>query len=161
MAPLSGAENDEKSDATYTLTVSGRVTPPLTLRMEDLRRMDMVETDRLMMICGEGDVKGVLGKCRGVLLTDIINLTEVIAPEHNDTKKTYVVPIAEDGYKTVFAWQELYNTSTGEGVIVVLEKNGRPLYDNYGAADLISSLDILSGPRYVKNVRHVDIRILD
>ena len=86
----------------YCLTVSGRVTPLLTLSMEDLRRMDIVETAaQLKMICGEGDVKGTIGTCRGVLLTDIINLTEVIAPEHNDTKKTYVVVASKDkGHRT-------------------------------------------------------------
>lgn len=145
----------------YCLVISGRVKNPLRLDMDDLRRMDMVETGRLQMICGEGDVRGAIGTCRGVLLTDIINLAEVIAPEHNDTKKTFLVASSGDGYKTVFAWQELYNTENGEGVVVVLEKNGLPLYENHTSADLISAKDILTGPRYVRDIRSIDIRIVD
>ena len=145
----------------YCLAVTGRVKTPLTLGMDELRRMDIVETDDVMIICGEGDPKESLGKCKGVLLTDIVNLTEVIAPEHNDTKKTYLVAISEDGYKTLFSWQELYNSATGEGVLVIFEKEGRPLYENHSSADLISVMDILPGPRWVKNIRRIEIKILD
>jgi len=147
--------------STYRLVVTGRVKNPVTLSMENLRQMDIVETDQLKLICGEGDVKGDIGRCTGVLLTDIINLSEVIAPEHNDTKKTYVVTTSGDGYKTLFAWQELYNSENGEGIIVVLEKNGEPAYENYSSADLISAKDFLIGPRQVKDIRSIDIRILD
>lgn len=153
-------KKQDQQTSEYRLTVSGRVNPHLSLNMDALRRMDIVETDRLMIICGEGDPKGPLGACRGVLLTDIINLTEVIAPEHNDTKKTYVVASSNDGYKTVFSWQELYNTATGDGIIVILEKDGKPLYENYASADLISAMDHLTGPRWVRNIRNIDIKII-
>jgi DMSO/TMAO reductase YedYZ molybdopterin-dependent catalytic subunit len=154
-----GKQGEEKNE--YHLTVSGRVKRSLTLDMDELRRMDIVETDDVMIICGEGDPKESLGKCKGVLLTDIVNLTEVIAPEHNDTKKTYLVAISEDGYKTLFAWQELYNSATGEGVLVIFEREGKPLYEQYSSADLISVMDILPGPRWVKNIRRIEIKILD
>jgi len=144
----------------YQLTVTGRVKTPLTLGMDELRHMDIVETDDLMIICGEGDPKRALGRCKGVLLTDIVNLTEVIAPEHNDTKKTYLVASSEDGYKTLFSWQELYNSVVGDGVLVIFEKDGRPLYENHSSADLISVMDHLSGPRWVKNIRHIEVKIL-
>lgn len=154
---------DHKSTAagTYHLVVTGRVKEPVTLSMDKLRQMDMVKTDHLKMICGEGDVKGDIGCCTGVLLTDIINLAEVIAPEHNDTKKMYVVATSDDGYKTLFAWQELYNSDNGEGIIVVLERDGVPVYDNYASADLVSARDILTGPRHVRDIRSIDIRILE
>jgi DMSO/TMAO reductase YedYZ molybdopterin-dependent catalytic subunit len=144
----------------YRLTISGRVASPLELSMDQLRSLDMVETDELMMICGEGNPLGRLGRIKGALLSDIVNLADVIAPEHNDTKKTYLVASGLDGYKTVFAWQELYNTPNGEGVLVALEKDGAPLYEGYGSADLISSMDHLIGPRYVRDIVNIDIRIV-
>ena len=145
----------------YYLTVTGRVKTPLMLGTDELFGMDVVKTDNLMIICGEGTPKRPLGKCRGVLLTDIINLAEVIAPEHNDTKKTYLVISSEDGYKTLFSWQELYNSATGDGVLVIFEKEGLPLYENHSSADLISMMDYLPGPRWVKNIRRIEVKILD
>jgi hypothetical protein len=159
MTEAGSGEKHEKVNK-YYLAISGRVKTPLALGMDELRRMDIVETDHLMIICGEGDPKGSLGRCKGVLLTDIVNLSEVIAPEHNDTKKTYLVASSEDGYKTVFSWQELYNTPTGEGVLVIFEKDGRPLYEDHSSADLISVIDHLSGPRWVKNIRYIEIKIV-
>jgi DMSO/TMAO reductase YedYZ molybdopterin-dependent catalytic subunit len=160
MDPMKESGDGKKHEKTneYHLMVTGRVKTSLALGMDELRRMDIVETDDLMIICGEGEPKGQLGRCKGVLLTDIVNLTEVIAPEHNDTKKTYLVASSEDGYKTLFSWQELYNTATGEGVLIIFEKDGLPLYENHSSADLISVMDHLSGPRWVKNIRYIEIK---
>lgn len=158
---MNTSDTSQNIETPYRLVVSGRVEKTVTLTMDDLQTMDIVETDHLKMICGDGTVKRDLGSLSGVLLTDIINLSEVIAPEHNDTKKMYVAVTSGDGYKTLFAWQELYNSDNGEGVIVVLKKNGRPLYDHNESANLISAKDFLSGPRHVKDVRSIDIRILE
>jgi len=141
------------------LRVVGRVTAPLSLSIETLRAMDCLEIDNLPMICGSGEPKGRIGNCRGVLLADVINRAEVLAPEHNDTKKMFVVAASDDGYKAVFSWQEIFNSPNGDSILVVLEKNGQPLYDGCGEVDLLSGRDHLTGPRYVRQLKTVEIVI--
>ena len=82
--------------------VIGRVRKPLVVGMESLRAMDTEEVADLMIICGEGDPKGNIRNCKGVLLENIINMADVIKEGHNDTKKMFVVATANDGYKVVF-----------------------------------------------------------
>jgi hypothetical protein len=123
--------------------------------------MDIVSFEDMPLHCGSGEPKGRIGRCRGVLLTDAINDADVVAIGHNDTKKMFLIVSSGDGYKTVFSWQELFNTSVGEGVVIVVEQNGVPLHDGCGAVDIFSAGDFLSGPRYVKRVATIEIIMVD
>lgn len=112
-------------------------------------------------ICGSGESKGRLGHCRGMLLSGVINPADVLITDHNDTKKMFLIASSSDGYKTVFSWQEIFNTSVGDGVMVLLERDGRPLYNGSRPVDLLSAQDYLSGPRYVKQLSNVEIIMVE
>ena len=147
---------------TALIRVIGRVKQERKFTLGELLKMDIIETgENIIHACGDGEAKGRLPACRGVLLCDIINEAEVLVTEHNDTKKMYVVVEAADGYRTVFSWQELFNTTVGKGVIVILEKAERKLYEEQGVLDLFSASDFLTGPRYVKKVATVEIVMLE
>ncbi len=141
--------------------IIGRVAQPLSIPYTTLCAMDTADTGTLPMICGSGEPKGKIGNCRGVLLAELINLAEVVVREHNDTKKMVVVVASDDGYKTVFSWQEIFNSINGEGILVILEKDGQPLYQGNGEVDLISSRDHLTGPRYVRRLKTIEIIMVE
>lgn len=138
-------------------SITGRVHQDRDFALDELLGMDRTETGRQLLACGSGEPKGYLEGCKGVLLTDIINQTEVITAGHNDTKKMFLIASADDGYCTVFSWQELFNSTVGEGVMVILEKEGFKVFEKHGGVDLFSANDFLTGPRYVKNVKKIEI----
>ena len=141
----------------HGLRISGRVVAPLFFGIDFLRSMDTQVTDDLPLHCGSGEPKGRLGSCRGVLLAEIINKAEVLVTEHNDTKKMFVIASSDDGYKAVFSWQEIFNSPNGDSILVLLERDGVPLYEGCGKVDLLSARDHLTGPRYVKQLTSVEI----
>jgi hypothetical protein len=141
--------------------VVGKVKQEKEFTLSALLDMDKVVIRDLPVACGSGEPKGRIDSCVGVLLTDIINDVEVITTEHNDTKKMYVVVASVDGYRTLFSWQELYNSRVGEGVVVILEKDGKKLYEQENRVDLFSANDFLTGPRYVKQLLTISILQLD
>lgn len=146
-------ENQRRS----ALRIVGKVKQERDVTLAQLLEMDQITIRDIPIACGSGEPKGKLDSCLGVLLTDIINSAEVVTTEHNDTKKMYVVITSEDGYRTLFSWQELFNSRVGEGVIIILEKDGRKLYEPQGLVDLFSANDFLTGPRYVKQVATITI----
>ncbi len=143
------------------IQICGRVEASLDLGIETLLAMDTTEADDLLLICGSGEPRGKIGHCRGVLLSDLINKAKVVITDHNDTKKMYIIASSNDGYKAVFSWQEIFNSPVGEGVIVVLEKDGTLLYDEYGWVDLLSARDNLTGPRYVRQIGTIEIMMVN
>jgi hypothetical protein len=141
--------------------ICGRVKKPLVFSIEKLQAMETVEQDDLLLTCGSGEPKGRINQCRGVLLADIIHRSNVLITDHNDTKKMFIIASSDDGYKTVFSWQEVFNTSVGDGIMVLLEKDGKPLYEGTGPVDLFSAKDYLTGPRYVKELADVEIVMVE
>jgi hypothetical protein len=131
------------------------------ITLKDLLAREMVEVSDLLVACGSGEPKGSIASCRGVLLTDILGEAGVIVTDHNDTKKMFVVASSADGYTTVFSWQELFNTAVGEGVLVVLERDGSPVHHGQGQVDLISARDFLTGPRYVKRLANLKVVMVE
>lgn len=143
------------------IRITGRVATPQVVGWEQLTAMASVEIDGLQMICGSGEPKGPIGRCKGVLLSDIINSVDVLITDHNDTKKMYIIASADDGYKTVFSWQEIFNTATGEGVMVILEKENMALDPDRQMVDLLSTRDFLTGPRHVRELSNIEIVMVE
>jgi len=153
--------NNQEKTGEICFSISGRVRETCHFRLKQLLAMETVEFNDLLMACGSGEPKGRINSCRGILLTDIINMAGAITLEHNDTKKMYVIASSDDGYATLFSWQELFNTTVGEGVIVLLEKDERKVYEPHGRVDLFSAGDVLSGARYVKRLSELKIRMIE
>ncbi|MGI6656770.1 MAG: sulfite oxidase-like oxidoreductase [Desulfobulbus sp.] len=141
----------------FSLLVTGRVSRPTSFPLSSLYAMDLLDLDPVPVICGSGEPLGTTGRLRGLLLTDLINRVEVIVREHNDTKKMYVVAASDDGYKTVFSWQEIFNSANGEGILIVLEQDGQPVHTDPPGVDLISTRDYLTGPRHVRRLQTIEI----
>ncbi len=141
-------------------SITGRVTAPFAVTADMLLKQEYLETGDVPMICGDGEPKGHTLTGGGVRLADIINEAHVHVTAHNDTKKMYVVASSRDGYATVFSWQEIFNSANGEGVLILTESNYESMKIEKGRVDLISLGDYLSGPRRVRDLSQIDIRMV-
>ena len=128
--------------------------------MEELCKMESEVLEDLFVVCGSGDPRGSIGSCRGVLLEDLIRKADVIKEEHDDTKKMFLVASASDGYKVVFSWQEIFNSPVGGGVLILFEKDGKPLDRERKRVDLISAQDMFMGSRYVKGLTNIEVAMV-
>ena len=145
-----------------TVKITGRVREPVILSMKDLCEMgDFEEVKDLMVICGTGTPKGRIESCKGVLLENVIRKADVIKDGHNDTKKMYIVASAPDGYKVVFSWQEIFNSPMGEGVMILIEKDGESLCEKNSELELISAKDYFTGSRIVTGVNNIEVIMVD
>ncbi len=163
---MTGLDNSNPASARRQVSdnngflVEGHVHQPRWFTMKELLCMDMFEVGDLLHACGTGEPKGRIKQCRGVLLTDVLDMVDVRIEDHNDTKKMYLRIASSDGYSTVFSWQELFNTPVGEGVMIVLERDGRKLHAE-GYADLLSTRDYLTGPRHVKRLAVINVLMIE
>ena len=65
---------------------------------------------------------------------------------------------ASDGYKAIFSWGELFNSRIGRGLLVVFERNGKPIDDSEGRIALLSTEDDRMGPRHVRWLKRIEVR---
>lgn len=96
---------------------------------------------------------------RGVRLGKLVerSLTPVARA---DWKNLVVTATATDGYRAQFSWAELTNTAEGEGVLVLFERDGRPLEPREGRIALMATGDFRLGARHVRNLLRIEVRPL-
>lgn len=141
-----------------TLSVVGAVKTPLSLSVADLQALPVEQVAQ--SATRQVDGKAVASEVRGVRLAALLDRAALANVDRNDWKHTVVVASGTDGYSVAFSWPELFDTDVGPGVLVVWERDGRPLADREGRIALYSAKDLHNGPRNVHWLRRIDVRIL-
>lgn len=149
------------SAVTQELRVTGVVEHPLRLTVAGLGEMPSQVLAGVPLRGRDGTVKRMLDGYRGVLLRDVLDKASIVSRDHNDVKRMVVIARASDGYTVVFSWNEIYNSAVGDGVLVLIEKDGRPLEDFEGRVALVSTTDRQTGPRHVRWLKSLEVRRLD
>lgn len=140
-----------------SLQITGFVPQPLNLGLKDLRHLPSRVLGPTEIVCMTGrHIENVDGY-RGVSLVDVLALTGLPNVPRAALKECVVVAHGGDGYRALFSWIELHNTAIGAGVLVVYEKNFRPLDERSGPLGLISSADTRLGPRHLRQLREIAV----
>jgi DMSO/TMAO reductase YedYZ molybdopterin-dependent catalytic subunit len=162
MLPALAQDKGEARLVTTTLSVRGNVATPLVLTVGDLGRFPVQRVDDTRVVRAQGSDSALVRQFAGCLLRDVLNAAKLTESGRNDLRRTIIVATASDGYKAVFSWAELFNTTIGAGAFFVYERDGAPLGTDEGRIALVSLKDTRPGPRHVKWLATVDvIRVAD
>jgi cytochrome c551/c552 len=143
---------------TERVTVSGAVEHPLDLSVDDLRKASALNLKEVALVSQAPAKAGRTEIFRGVLLRTLLEKAVVLAPGRHDLKKIVIVAKASDDYAVVFTWNEVFNTAVGDGVLVYVDKDGKPLGEDEGRIAMISTKDIRLGARHVRWLKDIEVR---
>jgi hypothetical protein len=152
VTPLFSQSN---ASVTESFTITGKVKATLTVTTSDLQLFRSHTIGDVKITNHKGEEKGTASKLSGVLLKDIV---QAVMPANEDLKllsEYYFVCQASDGYKVVYSWNELFNTATGNNVYLVTSKEDKhaPGFDE--SILMISTQDLRTGRRYLKNLKTI------
>ena len=140
------------------LQVSGEVQQTISLSRDDimaLKRRDYTET---RTVTQDGKDAQIVVRYQGVPLKDLLDRAG-LKPDRRLIRKAIVLLTAKDGYQASFSWGELYNSSIGDGVILVLRQGNEELLESDGLLSLRSLQDERSGPRHVRWLEHIEVML--
>jgi hypothetical protein len=133
-----------------SLSVSGEVLKEETIDISKLSGYTTVHLDSLRIYTHDMQPKGLMKNINGVLLKDILSAI----PFNNENPKVlseyYIECQATDGYKVLFSWNEIFNSETGNHVMIITSKNGMNITQLDDRIALVSPTDKATGRRYVK-----------
>jgi DMSO/TMAO reductase YedYZ molybdopterin-dependent catalytic subunit len=141
------------------LWVEGAVATPLALTREQIEALPWRNYAESREVQQDGRTVKLGVRYQGYPLRDLIERAG-LAPDRRAVRHTVVVLTARDGYRVAFSWGELYNSGLGDGVIVVRSQDGRDLLAADGLPALRSLQDSRSGPRHVRWLQRVELRVL-
>jgi len=140
-----------QTPAPATLTVSGDVTTPLTLKAEDLAKMPHEKAT-----VPEQD--GTTVEYEGVPLVEI--LKRAGAPTGNQLRgkalASYILAKAHDGYEVVFTLAEVDAAFANEKILVADKRDGKPLFGYQGPLRLTCPGD-KAGARSVRMLESIEV----
>jgi DMSO/TMAO reductase YedYZ molybdopterin-dependent catalytic subunit len=162
-AALPGA-SDAQVTAPSQLTVKGSVEREVVLSLADLRALPVQRIEDVRSV-REAGTPGAAGgesvrRYTGCLLRDVLDRAKPVEKRRMDFRKSVVIVTAADGYRTVFSWAELYLSPIGDGALVVYERDGQPLSADEGPLAVVSLKDTRPGPRHVKWLSSLELRLL-
>lgn len=146
--------------AAEELIVSGDIKRPLALDAASLRAMPAATQTSYRSsreVAGQPTAATVVG---GVRLFAVLEQAGLAERDRFDWRKAVVIASARDGYRVVFSWPELANTAAGAQAMVVYERDGAALDAQEGPLALHAPGDTRRGPRHVKWLNRLEVRIL-
>ena len=146
------------AQVTKTLTIDGAVAKTVTMKFDDLKSFKPVALDSLPIFNHKMERKSSLKKLRGVLLKDVLNKIEFSVNSPKVLSEFYIVCIADDGYKVVFSWNEIFNSPTGDNALILTELNGLSVINQKEGIVLVTPTDRATGRRYLKNLSKIIVQ---
>ena len=92
---------------------------------------------------------------KAVLLKDILDKVELDSETPKVLSEYFLVCIASDNYKSVFSWNEIFNSPTGNSVYIITSVDGNPASTLDSRIALVSPKDQMTGRRYVKGLQKI------
>ena len=102
-----------------------------------------------------GIEKGVAKALKGVLLRDVISRIDFNVENQKQLSEIFFTCIASDGYKVVYSWNEIFNTSTGDHTFFITGKNGKAMMEQPDRMLMATTSDYKTGRRYIKGLSKI------
>lgn len=128
-----------------------------TVTAEDLAKYSKHPIDSIQITNHLKEYRSTIKNMKGVLLRDVLSKVSFKEKSPKVLSEYYIVCIAEDGYKVVFSWNEIFNTSVGDNVLIIPEVEGRPK----DGISTLSPTDFATGRRYVKILKTIQLKKVD
>ena len=139
----------EKPTPTVKFTVLGKVAKESVITLDSLKQYPVKDLGNIKVTDHLGNFKHQDEKLKGVLLKDILSHTKFLVASPKLLSTVYFVCIGSDGYKVVYSWNELFNTSVGDNVFIIMEKNGIGIDKLPDSIQMTSYTDYKTGRRYL------------
>lgn len=95
----------------------------------------------------------------GVLLRDVLAGAGLAEASERGLRTHIVEAVATDGYRAIFSWGEVFNHAAGEQIVVIRSQDGQALGASTGPLALRALADLRPGPRHVRNLCALILRL--
>lgn len=137
--------------------IEGKVKKPLTVTLDNLSAYKSVSLDSMTIFNHLMQRKSSIKNIKGVLLKEILTKVEIDAASPKILSEYYFVFTATDHYKVVYSWNEIFNSPTGNQLMVLKSYDTDSAKPEKGNIAIITPSDFATGRRFVKGLSKISI----
>ncbi|MDB5130247.1 hypothetical protein, partial [Mucilaginibacter sp.] len=142
----------EKNQQTLKFAITGDVEKESVITLDSLKQYIISTIGDIEVTDHTGAFKHKDDELKGILLKDVLSHTKFKTTSPKLLSRFYFVCTGIDGYKVVYSWNELYNTTVGDHVYIIMEKNGIKADKMPESMQMTSVTDFKTGRRYLHNL---------
>jgi len=150
-----------KAQHASSLQIKGDIAQPVTISFTDLNTYTVHEIKSLDILNHKMEFKKTLKNLKGVWLKDLLNQVKFNVSSPKELSTFYLVCLADDEYKVVYSWNELFNSTTEKNPMIITESDGVSALKKEDGISLVTPGDQATGRRYVKNISQIIIHKAD
>lgn len=147
----------KKASPTDEFVIDGNVKMKIIFTLKDAESFATHTVDSVVIYNHLQERKRVIRNIKGILLKDVIAKAGLNEEKPKVFSEFYFTCIASDGYKVIFSWNELFNTDTGNNVLIITEEEGKNAGSVNDHIAIISPTDKATGRRYVQNLQAIKV----
>lgn len=155
------SESNTENQVTLSFKVNGLVEQEQHFTATSLLEMQQLPLGNIQLTKGNGQVYLELNEASGVLLKDVLLSVTVKGQNNKNYSAYYVVCTAADGYKTIYSWNELFNSPIGEQVYLITQAKEQALDQMEQAIMMVSLGDQITGKRNLRNLAIIEIACMN
>ncbi len=146
------------TSSTNEFIIEGLVDHKWIINLDSLKTYATENIDSIVITNHLGEKKSVLKKLKVIPIKSILDKLAITVEGPKQLSEFYLIFKAEDGYKVVYSWNELFNTQIGQGVYIIAEKEGKGLAELEDRIAVFSRSDFRTGRRLVKSLKNIVIK---
>ena len=139
---------------TQNLLVTGKVKLEKTFSINQIKALRTIDLGEVNTSCSSKKRENAKG-VKAVLLKDVLDSVRFQYDSPRLLNQFYFRFEASDGYTVVYSFNEIYNTETGNHLFIVVEKDGKPMEEIENRILLLTTSDLKSGTRNIKNLARI------
>ncbi len=142
---------------TEFFTIEGMVEKPVTITLDSLLAYPAEAMDSLVITNHLGERRSVQQGLKLVPLLPILKKINIQVESPKQLSEFYFVFEANDGYKVVYSWNELFNSTKGKVVYAIVGKDGKSLREMPDRIAILTPTDFMTGRRHVKSLQKISV----
>lgn len=142
-------------EPSQAITIHGNIKKIVVITMDDLEQLESRSIPNIVIYNHKGEARDTLRQVRGIRLKEVLAMIQFDYKQAKDLNTCYLVLEATDHYKVLYSWNELFNSTIGDGVYILTHVNGYSLRKMPQRIACISLHDQLSGRRYVQGLQQI------
>lgn len=147
----------QKQLVTNQLTITGKVKNEKSYSLDEIAKFPSSYLNDVNTSCSPRKTE----KAKSVKVVLMKNILDSVKFSYESSKSLgqfYFLFVSSDNYKTVFSFNEIYNTPTGNQLYLVTELDGVKMEDMENRILMLSTGDIKGGSRNMKGLSRIEVR---
>ncbi len=141
--------------------VTGEINKELSITIKDIQKFPAQDIQDVAITNHLGEPRGIAKQLKGVLVKDLLSGLSLKEKNPKLFSEFYFSFVANDQYKVVYSWNEIFNAQTGNNLFLITARDGVNINEMEDRLLILTPSDFKTGRRHIKSLEKIVVKRVD